>query len=365
MFDPEKIARQCIVEADKYVPGKPIEEVEREYGIRDITKLASNENPFGPSPLALKAMEKELRENIHLYPESSCFQLRERLAEKFQLPENSFFIDNGLDGVITMLGLSFLDPGDEVLTCDLTFPAYKNISQKMNGVLRTVPVTADYTFDIEGIIAAIGEKTKMIFLCNPNNPTGTLVNQKSFNRLLEKIPETVLLVSDEAYFEFVETPEFPDTLASLASHKNLIILRTFSKIMGIAGIRIGYAIAHPEITEIMMKAREPFPVNRVAQAGALASLDDMEYMAKVRAHTLLERDFLRTELEKIGFHTIESHTNFVFSIPDNTHVNLYEDLLKRGIIIRPIFYRGKEHFRITVGTREENRSLIKTLKEIL
>lgn len=365
MLEVNKIARKCIVDADKYIPGKPIEEVEREYGISNISKLASNENPFGPSPEALKAMIKELCDNIQLYPESSCFRVKEKLSEVFKLSSDHFFIDNGLDGVITMLGLTFINPGEEVLTADLTFPAYKNITKKMDGILKTVAVDKDYKFETEALLKAITDKTKIIFLCNPNNPTGTIMKQDEFQRFMEKVPEDILVVSDEAYYEFVDDDEYPDTLRYLDKYKNLIILRTFSKIMGIAGIRIGYAIAHPEIVEIMMKAREPFPTNRIAQAAAVASLDDHDFIEKVATHTIAERKFLQTELEKLGFTSVDSQTNFVFAKLNQAKENLYEELLKRGIIIRPISYKGGQFFRISVGTKEENRSLLKNLSELL
>jgi len=365
MLDINSIARKCIVEAGKYVPGKPIEEVEREYGVTNIAKLASNENPFGASPLALKAMIKELCDNIQLYPESSCFILKEKLAEQFNLPADHFFIDNGLDGVITMLGLTFINPGDEILTADLTFPAYKNITQKMDGKLITIPVKGDYSFGAEELLGAVTEKTKMIFLCNPNNPTGTIMKQKEFDLLMKKVPENVLVVSDEAYYEFVDDPEFPDTLEYRKKYRNLLVLRTFSKIMGIAGIRIGYAIADPEIVEIMMKAREPFPANRIAQVGATASLDDHDFFKKVFTHTVKERHFLQTELEKIGFETVDSQTNFVFAKLVKRKDGLYEELLKRGMIIRPLVYKDEQYFRISIGTEQENRRLLEELRNLL
>jgi histidinol-phosphate aminotransferase len=365
MFDINKIGRKCIVEAGKYIPGKPIEEVEREYGITNITKLASNENPFGASPKALEAMIKELRDNVQLYPESSCFMLREKLAEKFALPLDYFFVDNGLDGVITVLGLTFINPGEEVITADLSFPAYKNITQKMDGILITVPVNGGYGFDIEGILGAVNDKTKMIFLSNPNNPTGTIIEAGSFEKLIEGVPDDVLIVSDEAYYEFVDDSSYPDTLSLLGAHKNLVILRTFSKIMGIAGVRVGYSIAHPEIIEIMMKARMPFPTNRIGQAGALASMDDDDFVKKVSIHTIEERKFLSGELANLGFQPVESHTNFVFAELIKPNENLYVDLLKRGIIIRPVAYKEKQFFRISIGTREENRRLLQTLRELL
>ncbi len=365
MFNAKKSARQCIIDADKFIPGKPIEEVEREYGITNIIKLASNENPFGVSPQALKAMVIELCSNTHLYPEGSCFVLREWLADYFKLESENFFIDNGLDGVITMLGLTFISPGDKIVTSDLTFPAYKNITNKMDGNLVSVKLNDDFSVDIDGLIDAAGKDAKIVFLCNPNNPTGTIIKKSDFETIMEQIPDSTIVVSDEAYFEYVTSQDYPDTLSYLDEHKNLIVLRTFSKIMGMAAVRLGYAIADKSIVNIMMKAREPFPVNRVAQAGAIAALGDYDFMDKVLKHTKKERDYYYSELVEYGFSVYESHTSFVFAQLNRPAGTLYEDLLREGIIVRPISYGEEDFFRITIGTKSENRKLIKILSKIL
>lgn len=365
MFNIDKIARPCITQGHTYVPGKPIEEVEKEYGITNIAKLASNENPFGPSKMALEAMIEEMRTHIHLYPESSCVLLREKLAKLFSLDPWNFFIDNGLDGVITMIGLTFLLPEDEVITSDITFPAYRNITQKMGAQYVSVPSKEDYSFDIEGIIKAITPSTKIIFLCNPNNPTGTITSKKEFDQLMNAVPDTVLVVSDEAYCEFVQSPDYPETIPYIAKYPNLIVLRTFSKLMGIAGIRVGYAVANESIVKMMMKAREPFPVNRAAQAGALASLDDKEFFSQVLKHTKVEKDFLRDKLKQFGFSVAESHTNFLFVKLNRPVENLYEKMLAEGIIVRPFSHSGEDFFRITIGTTEENRKLLNVFEKLL
>ena len=277
-MDLEKLVRKCILARKEYVPGKPIEEVQRELGLTDITKMASNENPLGTSSLALKAMIAELKANAHRYPESLCYDLRKKLADLHKLTPEHFFIDNGEDGVITMLGLTFINPEDEVIFGEITFPAFENITTKMGSVCIRVPMASGYRLDMRGFESAISKKTKMVFVCNPNNPTGTITTREEFQRLLSAAPESVLIISDEAYYHFADSPEYPQTQQYLAKYPNLIILRTFSKIMGLAGIRIGYAIAHPHIVKAMLKSREPFPVSRIAQAGALASLEDIDFI---------------------------------------------------------------------------------------
>ena len=312
MFNITTAARKCIMEAEKYIPGKPIEEVEREYGLTEIIKLASNENPYGVSPKALKAMVIELCKNTHLYPESACFVLRKKLAEYYGLDADNFFVDNGLDGVITMIGMTLINPGDKVVSSDLTFPAYKNITKKMNGNFVSVELKEDFSQDIDGIIEKAGNDAKIVFLCNPNNPTGITASKAEFEKLMESVPDTTLVVSDEAYFEYVMDSDYPDTIPYLKKYKNLMVLRTFSKIMGMASLRVGYAIADKPIVEMMMKSREPFPVNRIAQAGAVASLDDKDFVEKVVTNTNAGRDYLNRELKKFGFTVYESQTNFVF-----------------------------------------------------
>ena len=365
MFKLENVARDCIMKSDKYIPGKPVEEVEREYGVSDSIKLASNENPFGASLVAFKAMVKELTTHSHLYPESSSFKLKMALAEKHAVDPGMILVDNGLDGVINTFGMTFIDPGDKVVTSDITFPAYKNITTKMNGKLIAVPAADDLGFDIDGILEAAGSDAKIIFLCNPNNPTGNMIGKADFERIMKAVPETTLVVSDEAYFEFAVDEEYPDTISYLNEYPNLVVLRTFSKIMGLAGIRVGYMIADADIVEIMMKARLPFPVNRIAEAGALASLTDQEFIERVVTHTVSERIWLKEQLEAMGMTAEESHTNFLFVKLNRPMGTLYEDLLRKGIILRPVAYNGADYFRITIGTAEENRILLDGLKDIL
>jgi histidinol-phosphate aminotransferase len=363
VFDIQKIARPCILERKEYIPGKPIEEVQREFGITDIIKMASNENPLGTSPKALAAMTEELK-NTNYYPESLCHDLVIKLADRLGVNTNQLFIDNGEDGVITMLGLTFINPGDEVIFGEVSFPAYENITGKMDGTGIPVPLTPDYRLDVDGIINAISPKTKMIFLCNPNNPTGTIITNLQFDQLINAAPDNVLIISDEAYFEFADDPAYPQTLPYLESHPNLIILRTFSKIMGLAAVRIGYAVAHESIIKTMLKAREPFPVNRLAQAGALASLDDDEFIQRSIEVVQQGRKQLEKAFIEMGMDCYTGQTNFVFVDIGQPAKPVFDALLREGIIIRPCGPLGAPNcIRVTIGTEHQNDRFIRSFKK--
>lgn len=366
MVNIEALTRQCILARKEYIPGKPVEEVQRELGLSDIIKMASNENPLGTSPFALVAMIRELQSNANRYPESLCHDLTVRLAEIHGLNPGQIFIDNGLDGVITMLGLTFINPGDEVIFGKLSFPAYENITTKMDGRCIPIPMTPDYRIDVDGMIAAITSKTKLIFLCNPNNPTGTTITRGEFERLLRALPETVILVLDEAYYDFADDPSYPDFLMYLPGCKNLIILRTFSKVMGLAGLRVGYALAHAEVVKPMLKAREPFPVNRIAQAGALASLDDTDFRDRTLRVNREGREQYSCAFQNLGLKYFPSQSNFVFVDIGQPAQPVYEAMLREGVIVRPVNSPDANNcLRISIGTQAENERTIGALAKAL
>jgi histidinol-phosphate aminotransferase len=366
MIDINKISRQCIQEFKEYVPGKPVEEVKRELGLENVLKLSSNENPLGASPLAIQAMIKELKENCNFYPESLCPVLAARLAQIHKLEPDQFFINNGVDGVLSMIAIATIDCGEEVVTSQFSFQAYQNVTTRMGGKIVLVPQTVDHGFDIDGIIAALTPKTKIVFLCNPNNPTGTITTRSDFERLLAAVPENTLVVSDEAYYEFVDDPAYPQTIPYLKDHTNLVITRTFSKVMGLAGLRIGYAIAHPEIIKVLRKVTDPFPVNRIAQAGALAGLDDLEFLRCSVDIVKEGRQQVYNGLSKMGLDPIPSQANFVWVDLGIPSTPIYERMLRMGVIVRPMAPQGMPTcLRITVGTPDQNNRALNALAKAL
>ncbi|MCX6054848.1 MAG: histidinol-phosphate transaminase [Chloroflexi bacterium] len=362
MIDINKITRKCIANIKEYVPGKPIEEVKRELGLEDVIKLSSNENPLGTSPLAIQAMVKEIQENAHYYPEGLSPMLAEKLAQIYHLNSNQFFINNGVDGVLSMIAMAFIECNDEIVSSEYSFFSYQSVTSHMGGNMILIPQTQDHRFDIDAIIAALTPKTKIVFLCNPNNPTGTITHRDEFERLLAAIPENCLLVSDEAYYEFVDDPSYPQTLLYLKDHSNLIITRTFSKIMGLAGVRVGYAIAHESIVQVLRKVCDAFPVNRVAQAGALAGLDDQEFIDRSVLIVKQGRDQLYRGLLNMGLETTLSQANFVLVNLNFPAGPIFEALLYQGVIVRPLGPQGLPNFlRITVGTPAQNERVLNAL----
>ena len=358
------LVRKGILDLKPYIPGKPIEEVKRELGLEEVVKLASNETSVGPSPLAVEAIKKEI-ENIYLYPEGSSRLLREKLAHKLNLDKEMIIIGNGADNVIDLVGMAFINEGDEVITGEITFPAYETITKIMGGKLISVKLK-NFRFDLEEIAQRINEKTKIVFLCNPNNPTGTIVDKEAVDRFTKQVPEDVTVVFDEAYYDYVEDENYPNSLSYVLEEKNVIVLRTFSKIAGIAGVRIGYGIAKKELIGYLMRVVNPFTTNRLAQVAALASLDDEEHRKKVLRSNQEGKKYLYKELKQLGLFYTASEANFLFiDLKEDTEV-IFEKLLKKGVIIRPGKTWGCPNFiRVTIGTPYENEKFISTLKEIM
>ncbi len=347
-----------------YPPGKPIEELERELGVTNSIKLASNENPLGPSPRAVAAMRDAL-EKMHRYPDGSNFYLREKLAKKFGKPADWFLLGNGSNEIIELLLRTYLREGDEVLTSRSAFAVYAIIAQAIGGKTVEVPLK-DMRFDLDAMAAALNERTRVVFLTNPNNPTGTYNTRDELTAFLDKVPTDVVVALDEAYFEFIDEDDYPDGLALLDRYPNLIVFRTFSKIYGLAGLRIGYAVAHPQLLDFMHRVRQPFNVNAVAQAGALAALDDDEFVLRSRENNNQGLRYLYGQLDRLGLSYVRSPANFFLVKGPVPGREVYEALLREGVIVRPVANYGlPEYFRVNVGTPEENRRFIETLERIL
>ena len=348
-----------------YVPGKPIEEVAREFGLDPSTviKLASNENPLGPSPKALEAMQRVIRQ-LHLYPDGNAFYLKQKLAQFLGITPQHLSLGNGSNEILEFLGHAFLRPGDEVVVSQYCFAVYPIIAALFGATLVTVPAMG-LSADIPAMIAAITPKTRMLCLANPNNPTGTLSSREDIDRLLKDVPSHVLLVMDEAYVEFLDSPI--DCLPLIREGKclNLVVTRTFSKIFGLAGLRLGYAIAAPEVIGHLEKVRQPFNLNAIAQAGALAALDDQEHLTRTKANNRDGLVYLESSLTALGLSFIPSHANFVLArVGDG--LSVFRALQRKGIITRPMgSYELPEWLRISVGIPEENRRCIHALAEVL
>ncbi len=364
-----------------YPPGKPIEELEREYGITGSIKLASNENALGPSPKAMAAIGAALTK-LHRYPDGSNYYLSHRLAEMLGVAPEELVFGNGSNEVIELLIAAFLEPGDEVVTSQPTFLVYQTMVQARGGVNRVVPLkeiapeaaltsngggeALGLVHDLEGILAQVNERTRLIFLDNPNNPTGTIFGREEFESFLARVPEQVIVVLDEAYVDFVNHSGRIDVRRYLENRTPVVGLRTFSKAYGLAGLRIGYGLMNRELAGYLNRVRQPFNVNLPAQVGALAALDDDEHYRLTLDHTGESIAWLAREISTLGCRVFDTHTNFFLVDVRRDGRKFYEEMLRRGVIIRPMnAYGYPGYIRITVGTTEENRRLVKTMAQIL
>jgi histidinol-phosphate aminotransferase len=348
---------------ESYIPGKSIEEVQKEFGAKKWVKLASNENLLGPSPRAIVAIRRELP-NIYLYPEGPCTILRKALAKKFAISEGMVVISNGADNLILMIASAFVNEGDEVVMADPTFSVYANVTQIMGG--RSIKVKLkDFTHDLDTMLKKVNRKTKLVFICNPNNPTGTTVSLESFNTFLSRLPERVIVVLDEAYGDFVEDAFYPNGLDYIRERKQVIVLRTFSKVYGLAGLRIGFALGREDVVDCLYQVREPFPVHRLAQVAAVAALKDEDHAIKSIRLVCEGKRYLYRELDGMGLSYVPSQANFIFIDFGKDSEEVFQAFLKEGVIIRPGKIWGYSTFaRVTVGKMEDNRRFIKALKKI-
>jgi len=360
----ESIANEHILGIAPYEPGKPIEELERELGLTDVIKLASNENPLPPSERVLKAIAEALT-HLNRYPDGSAHYLRVALARRHGVTPEHIIMGNGSNELIELIVRSFLRPGEEAVIPHPSFVVYPMIVQAAGGI-RVVVTLKDHRLDLEAMARAITPMTKMVFIANPNNPTATVVTAEEVAAFMARVPDKVVVVFDEAYFEFAQGPDFPDSLQYMRQGRKVCILRTFSKAASLAGLRVGYAIADPDCTSLLNRLRAPFNVNSLAQVAALAALEDDSHILECLRMNEAGRHFLVEELTAMGVKYVPSRANFILVDVGRSGSDVFQRLLKEGVIVRPMSSFGMETtLRVTIGTPEENRRLVKALKKVL
>jgi len=359
----QQFANQFVCDLVAYEPGKPIEETARELGLdpETIVKLASNENPLGPAPAAIEAMKEEAT-GVHIYPDGGGYKLRQALADHHGLGLENVVLGNGSNEIIELLCHCFLNPKTELIAAEHAFVVYK-LMATLFGAKYVEVADPDFIHDLDGMADAITEDTRLVFIANPNNPTGTMVNQEALDRFMDRLPDHVVAVLDEAYYEFLD--DAPDTVKYVREGRNVCVLRTFSKAYGLAGLRIGYGLASPQVAAILQKARQPFNANSMAQAAALAAMNDSEHVAKTMETNrtglaFYEQAFMARDLEYVP-----SAANFVLvKVGDGD--DLFAKMLRKGVIVRAMSgYKLPEWVRISIGTMPENERCIEVLDEVL
>lgn len=362
-MDAKQLARPSVLKLLPYQTAKPLYQLKQELGTDDVIKLASNENPIGPSKLAIEAAQLCISQ-VHHYPDAHTHELKKALSEHLKTDTDRLITGNGTNYLLGLIAQCFLNPGDESLFSQYSFMSFKIHTLAHLGQTVIVPAK-NWGNDLAALLAAITDKTKLIFIANPNNPTGTWINQQGFVNFLEKVPSNILVVSDEAYFEFVHEDEFPDTVKLQDRFPNLITTRTFSKVYGLAGLRVGYAIAHPNIIDVLQRVRLPFCVTTPAQVAATAALTDQAHIEKTLQVVQQGREQLEQAFQELGLQYIPSVTNFYCVDMADDSMTVYNKLLEHGVIVRPLLsYNLDRHLRISVGSFEENQKLINALKVI-
>lgn len=357
-----------------YKTGIPIEQIQRKYGLEKVYKLDSNENPLGPSPLVIEALQKALS-NLNFYPDASAEALKQKMSEYWQVPTQWLSFGNGSSELIDLLVRIYCEPGDAILVSQVSFVAYKVCAQAARVQIQDVPIREDMSIDAKGLVEHYqglekkGQQTpRLIFISNPNNPTGTHATKKEIDFLIQELGgrDDVLIVFDEAYNEFVRAKDYPNTFDYLREHKNIVVLRTMSKVFGLAGLRLGAVIARPEVIGLFDRVRSPFNVNTLAQVGAMAAVGDKNHLEKTCQTVWQGLDFLCQELSALHLPYIPSQANFIFFDALQKNSDLIGKLQSKGILLRPMSgYGFPNHLRITAGTMEENEAAIKALKQIL
>jgi histidinol-phosphate aminotransferase len=361
-MDVKALVPPWIQALEPYPPGKPIDELEREYGVSGSIKLASNENPLGPSPKAIEAIRRALLD-VNRYPDGSCYHLKRALARKIGVSPETLLIGNGSNEILELAVRTFLRAGEEAVMADQAFIIYRMLVQGQGGRAKCIPLR-NFTHDLEAIAEAVTPETRLVFLANPNNPTGTIFKRDAWDEFLAAVPENVIVVMDEAYAEYVDDKDYPDTLADLRRRRPILVLRTFSKIYGLAGLRVGYGVGQPELIDLMNRLRAPFNVNTLAQVAALAALGDDEHVQRTRQVNREGMAYLREALTRLGYELVPSWANFIL-VRVGSALRVYDALLRLGVIVRPVpVYGFPEHLRVSVGTREENERLIGALMRL-
>lgn len=347
-----------------YQPGKPVDELERELGISNIIKLASNENPLGPSGAVLSAIQKGAQE-LTRYPDGNGFALKQALTGMLSVDLDQITLGNGSNDVLDLIARAYLSPGDEAIFSEYAFAVYP-ISTQAVGATAVVTPAKDFGHDLDAMVAAITGKTKVVFIANPNNPTGTWLTREDITSFLARVPESVVVVLDEAYFEYVEEATYPDGVALLSQYPNLIVTRTFSKAYGLASLRVGYGVSSPEIANILNRVRQPFNVNSLAIEAATAAVTDVNYLARSRAQNSAGMAQLEEGLGSLDLDFVPSVGNFVLVDFKRDAMPIFEGLLRKGVIVRPVGNYGLPNaLRISVGTQEENARFLESLVEVL
>jgi histidinol-phosphate aminotransferase len=355
--------KPSIVNLPVYQPGKPVDDVKRERGLTEVIKLASNENPFGSSPKVKEAIVREL-ENISIYPDGAAVELTAALSKYHGVNTDQIIFGAGSDEIILMIARAFLVAGDETIMADQTFPQYKHNAQVENAVIIEVPLK-EGTHDLQAMQERITDKTKVVWVCNPNNPTGTINTASEVEDFLSKVPASVLVVLDEAYCEYIDEAPYPDGLKLLSQYPNVILLRTFSKIYGLASLRIGYGIGRPDLIRSINQVREPFNTSRFGQAAALAALADEAFINDCRAANKEGLAYYYRSFDELGLPYFPAHGNFIMVDVKRPGQEVFNALLRKGIIVRAGHSHYPTHIRITVGSKEQNEKVVAALAAVL
>lgn len=358
------LATPGVQKLSPYQPGKPVEELERELGISNIIKLASNENPLGCSPLVLQAIESGLHE-LAIYPDGNGFALKRALSGFYRRPIEEITLGNGSNDILELTARAFLQPGDEAVYSDYSFAVYPLATQAVGARGISVPA-AGWGHDLAAMARAITPKTRLVFIANPNNPTGTWVEEDELESFLRAVPENVIVLLDEAYGEYVMPGALPDGLGFLDRYRNVVVSRTFSKAYGLAALRIGYAFAHPDITNVLNRVRQPFNVNALALRAAVAALEDQAFVARSREMNAAGMQYLTEGVRRLGLDVIPSRGNFLCIDLKRAGLPIYEALLRQGVIVRPVANYGMPDFlRVTIGTAAQNERFLAALETVL